>query len=101
MLSSATMARQAGRQYCQPLFRQNGLPARQYPAILSPKSSAGRSLRACHHDALLSLRGAHDISAEAFEYERHSRGLPPAPPFFFFACGAGGLCYSSGLVSVS
>eukprot|EP00964_Phaeocystis_antarctica_P090245 scaffold57706_cov82-Phaeocystis_antarctica.AAC.4 len=53
----------AGRPAILPLFRQNGLPARQYPARLSPKSSAGRSPRACHHDALLSLRGAHDISA--------------------------------------
>ena len=40
----------------------------------------------------LARRTRQFISAEAFEYERHSGGLPPAPPVFFFACGAGGLC---------
>ena len=95
------MARQAGRQYCQPLFRQNGLPARQYPAILSPKSSAGRSLRACHHDALLSLRGAHDNSSP--QRPLNTRGIAggyrPHPPFSFSPAARAGFV-SSGLVSV-
>ena len=66
------------------ILEQGIFPLRKVPAILSPKSSAGRSLRACHHDALLSLRGAHDISAEALLNTRGiAGGYPPHPPSSF------------------
>lgn len=54
----------AGRPAMFPLFRQNGLPWRQWPARLPPKSSPGRSRRAYDQEALFIFLGAHDTSAE-------------------------------------
>ena len=54
----------AGRPAMFPLFRQNGLAWRQWPARLSPKSSPGRSRRAYDQEALFIFLGAHDTSAE-------------------------------------